>query len=228
MPASSMLALFVPTNCVSRRKQTWIVRLVGCVELATTHLLARAWSGPFWCSSRLLERFGQRLELAVPVDARQGRMPFGQQHGVAVELVVVNNLDMRDSCHRGLERQKIIIVRRTLELAADVDDHQIMAGVFDVPVGQPPLPQQLGPSHLEVDKIVGMRQQAHAVGLGITHTNRQLMTVAHALPGLPCRAACPVFYRLIVSGSIIECSLPAGPRSGCRGACVTVTRGNGS
>src|SRR5271157_5763094 len=178
----------------------------------------------------LLERFGQRLGLAFAVDARQGRMPFGQQHGVAVELVVVNNLDVRDFRHRRLEHQKIIIVSRTFELAADVDDHQIMAGVFDFPVGQPPLPQQLGPSHLEVDKIVGMMQQAHAVGLGITHTNRQLMTVAHALPGLPCRAAGFFDYRLIVSGSIIECSrsLPAGPRSGGRGECVTITRGDGS
>src|SRR5208337_2308274 len=107
MPASSMLALFVPTNCVSRRKQTWIVRLVGCVELATTHLLARAWGGPFWARAGLLEQFGQRLGLAVPVDARQGRMPFGQQHGVAVELVVVHNLDMRDFRHRRLEHQMI-------------------------------------------------------------------------------------------------------------------------
>ncbi len=72
----------------------------------------------------LLERFGQRLGLAFAVHARQGRMPFGQQHGVAVELVVVNNLDVRDFRHRRLEHQKIIIVSRTFELAADVDDHR--------------------------------------------------------------------------------------------------------
>ena len=88
------------------------------------------------------QHFGQRLGLTFAVHARQGRVSFGQQHGIAVKLVVVNDLDVRDFRHGCSEHQKVIIVRRTLELAADVDDYQIMSGVFDFPVGQPPLSQQ--------------------------------------------------------------------------------------
>ena len=71
---------------------------------------------------------------AVPVDARQRRLALGQEDAVSVDVVFVHDLHMRDPHDRGLDGQEVIVVGRLLELAADLHDHQEMAGVLDLTV----------------------------------------------------------------------------------------------
>ena len=71
--------------------------------------------------------------------------------------------------------QEVVVVRGTLELAADVDDDQVMPRVLDLAIGEPALAKQLGPAHLEVDEVVRVMEQTHPVGLGVADADRQLV-----------------------------------------------------
>jgi beta-lactamase class A len=100
----------------------------------------------------------QGLRLAIAVDARQRRMALGQQDAVAEDVILVDDLDVGHPRDGGAHGQQVVVVRRLLELAADIDDHQEMAGILDLPVGDPPTAEHLGPGHLEVDEVIGMVQ----------------------------------------------------------------------
>ena len=75
--------------------------------------------------------------------------------------------------------EQIVVVRGPLELAADVDDHQEMAGVFDLAIRDPALAEHLGPGHLEVDEVIRVVQEPHAVGLGVAHADRDVVADVH-------------------------------------------------
>ena len=106
-------------------------------------------------------------------------MPLGQKDTVAEHLVAMHDLDVRDPLDGRPERQEIVVVGGPLELAADLDHDQEMARVFDVAIGDAPLAQELGPAHLEVDDVVGVMQEAHAVGLGVADAKADLVTERH-------------------------------------------------
>jgi hypothetical protein len=71
-------------------------------------------------------------------------------------------------------------VRRAFEFAADIDDHQIMTGILDLTIGQPTLAKQLRSPDLEIDKVVGVMKQAHAVRFGVANPDGRLGTFTHA------------------------------------------------
>ena len=77
-------------------------------------------------------------------------MPLGQQGSITEQLVIVHDLDVCHPHHACPEEQKIIIVRRAFEFAADIDDHQIMTGILDLTIGQPTLAEQLCSPDLEI------------------------------------------------------------------------------
>ena len=122
---------------------------------------------------------GQGLRLSLAVDARQRRVALGQEHAVAQHLVTVHDLDVRDPRHGRPDRQQVVVVRGPLELAADVDDHQEMAAVLDLAIRDPALAEHLGPGHLEVDEVVRVVQEPHAVGLGVADADGDFVAVVH-------------------------------------------------
>ena len=121
----------------------------------------------------------QGLRLALAVDARQRRVAFGKQHAVTQDLVLVHDLDMGDPRYRGAHGQHVVVISGPLEFAADVDDHQEMSRVFDLAIGDPAVAEHLRPGHLEVDEVIRVVQEAHAVRLGIAHADRDLVAVDH-------------------------------------------------
>ena len=122
---------------------------------------------------------GKACGLSLAVDARQRRMALGQQHAVAQDLVLVHDLDVSHLRDRRAHGQDVVVLRRPLELATDVDDHQEVTAVLDLAIRDAPLAEHLGPSHLEINEVIRMVQEPHAIRLGITHADRHLVAVTH-------------------------------------------------
>ncbi len=109
----------------------------GRAERSARRALSRPSEVPVAGSrNRLPQLNGQRLGLALAVDARQRGMPLGQQGSITEQLIIVHDLDVCHPHHACPEEQEVIIVRRAFEFAADIDDHQIMTGILDLAIGQ--------------------------------------------------------------------------------------------
>src|SRR5205085_11727042 len=94
----------------------------------------------------------------------------------------------------------------------DLHQHQEEALVLDVAVGPPHLPQQFGPALLEVDQVVRMVQEAHAVGLGVADADGNL-----AGHGRVSRSPPPAGTGSTPPAPAPAAAAPApAPRSGCR------------
>ncbi len=101
------------------------------------------------------------------VDAGESGVSFGEQVSVAEDFVAVDDFDVGDALDGGAQSEEIVVECGTFEFAADVDDHEEVAGVFDVAIGEAGAAEQLGAALLEVDEEGGVVEEAHTVGFGV-------------------------------------------------------------
>src|SRR4051812_33809660 len=109
-------------------------------------------------------------------------MAFGEEYATAEHPVAVHDLDVRGPRNGRLEREQVVVIRRPFELAADIDDDEQVPGVLDVAVRDPALAEQLSPPHLKEDEVVRMMQESHAIRLGVTDPDGDLVAFRHGAP----------------------------------------------
>ena len=85
----------------------------------------------------LSEHLGQSLRLSLAVDAGQRRVPCARRGRRARPRYSMHDFHMGYPRYGRADRQQVVVICRPLELAADVDDHQEMARVFDFAIRDP-------------------------------------------------------------------------------------------
>src|SRR5262249_2096575 len=116
----------------------------------------------------------QGLWLALGVDTGQRRFPFCNQHAVAQQLVTMIDAHRRRALDDGPQGQEVVEVHRTPVLHLDPGNDKIVTLVLDVLVGMALRPKQLDAALLEIEQIVRLVQQAHAIRLGVADANGDL------------------------------------------------------
>lgn len=112
-------------------------------------------------------------------------MALGQQFEVPKQFVPVDDLDVGDAFNRRFQGQDIVVSGRPSVLATKVDDHQQKAGILDFPIGHSVRSQQFRTPFFEINEVVGVVEQPHPVGLGVSNPDLDLVMVRHRVRCLP-------------------------------------------
>jgi arylsulfatase A-like enzyme len=155
--------------------------------------LARCWTAPEGGSALNSDSVLASVDAPVQTAPNQGRSPVfrGPMKAVANgRRVYIRNGDGREELFDvdadlavrhlgdgGSQGQQIVVLRRLLELAADVDDDEVIPGVLDLAIREPALAEQLGSADLEIDEVGRMVENPHAVGFRVANANRRVARV---------------------------------------------------